>query len=418
MIRRRLNAAGALAIRKFRPLGKANQVCSPRRESHLDAGSDFNHHLPAQPHAQRIAADRARIRCSESSHASGKEAQRVMHLSLTSAGISLRAALAGEISSSAPDVRAASCTSEARKVRPGDVFVALLDADRDGHDDAPEAARRGAAAMVCERPLPVFDLPQIVVADSRVAYGRLCQALVGNPARELKVIGVTGTHGKSTVSRLLASIFRTAGGTIGTLDSFGYFDGDEDRPAADGPLTAPIIARSLAQMAAASATHAVVEVSSRELTQQVLAGVGLDGVCVTNIARGPLKWHGSLQNYRQAKRRIFEYLDPNGVAVLNADDPESVKVLSGLSNPALTYGMRLPAEISATIVEQHVNEQMFVLSAGDDSVGVRTAIVGRCHDGAGLWRRSAGGRPRPGGARFAAGTHGARDVRTAVRRAR
>ena len=301
-------------------------------------------------------------------------------LSVAPVGVSLRALLACDAPvAGVPDLRATSCTSDWRQVRPGDVYVALAEAEEDGHDGAMEAARRGAAAVICERPLPVFDVPQIVVSDSRIIYGRLCQALVGNPSRDLKVIGVTGTHGKSTVARLLTSIIRAAGGSAGTLDSFGYWDGEEDRPAAADALSAPVLARSLAQMNASGVTHAIVEVSSRELSQQVLAGVTLDAVCLTNVGRSHVDWHGSLQNYRQAKRRIFEYLHPDGVVVLNADDPISVEFLSDLSYPALTFGLRLPAEITAHIVEQHINEQTLVVSAGDDSVAVRTAIVGDHH---------------------------------------
>jgi UDP-N-acetylmuramoyl-L-alanyl-D-glutamate--2,6-diaminopimelate ligase len=304
----------------------------------------------------------------------------VTQLSIAAAGISLRTVLSGEVPGAhVPDVRATSCTSDSRQVQRGDVFVALEGPDDDGHDGAAEAVRRGASAVICERPLPVFDVPQIVVPDSRIAYGQLCQALVGNPSRELKVVGVTGTHGKTTVARLLSSVLRTAGGSVGTLDSFGYWDGDEDRPMANEALAAPELARSLAQMSAAGATHAVVEISSRELSQQVLAGVALDAVCLTNVGRRHLDWHGSLQNYRLAKRRVFEYLLPDGVAVLNADDPISVEFLSELNHPALTFGMRLPAEITAHVVEQHINEQTFVVSAGDDSVAVRTAIVGDHH---------------------------------------
>jgi UDP-N-acetylmuramoyl-L-alanyl-D-glutamate--2,6-diaminopimelate ligase len=277
-----------------------------------------------------------------------------------------------------PDVRVASCTSDWRQVRPGDVFVAIVEAEDDGHDGATEAAQRGAAAIICERPLPVFNVPQIVVPDSRVTHGQLCQALVGNPSRELKVIGVTGTHGKTTVARLLSAIFSAAGRPAGTLDSYGYWDGEEDQPASE-VLTAPILAKSLAQMSAAGVRHAVVEVSSRELMQQVLAGVTLDAVCLTNVGRSHLDWHGSLQNYRQAKRRIFDYLQPDGIVSLNADDPISVEFLSDLNFPALTYGLKLPSEITAQIIEQQINEQSFVLSAGDDSVAVRTEIVGDHH---------------------------------------
>lgn len=299
--------------------------------------------------------------------------------SIVARGVSLRELLPrDERGVRPPDIRVTSCTSDWQQVRPGDVYVAITGANNDGHDDATAAAKRGAAAIICERQLPVFNVPQCVVADSRVVYGQLCHALVGNPSRQLKVIGVTGTHGKTTVARLLTSIFRAAGATVGTLDSFGYWDGYEDMPAA-GQLTPPVLARSLAEMLASGATHAVVEFSSRELAEQVAAGITLDGVCITHIGTQHLDWHGSLANYRNAKRRILSYLDPDAVAILNADDPASVEILNELARPVLTYGLKKPCEISATIIEQFINEQTFVLSAGDDSVGVRTEIVGDHH---------------------------------------
>jgi UDP-N-acetylmuramoyl-L-alanyl-D-glutamate--2,6-diaminopimelate ligase len=304
----------------------------------------------------------------------------VTHVSPNRAGISLRELFADEARGGIPrELRATSCTSDWRFVRPGDVFVAITEAESDGHDHGIEAARRGAAAIICERPLPEFTVPQCIVSDSRAAYGRLCQALAGSPSLNSKVIGVTGTHGKTTVSRLLTAIFRQARQRAGTLDSFGYWDGLDDRAAFDASLAPPLLARSLAQMAAVGASHAVVEMSSRELSRQVLAGVTLDAVCITNVSRNHLDWHGSVENYREAKRQIFEYLQPDGVAVLNSDDPVSVRMLSELNFPALTYGLEKPAEVTAHVIEQHVNEQIFLLNAGDDSVGVRTAIIGDHH---------------------------------------
>lgn len=295
-------------------------------------------------------------------------------------GVSLRELLADVVRGPlAGDFRAVSCTSDWRQVRPGDVFVAITEAEDDGHDGAGTAAECGAAAVVCERPLPVFQIPQFIVSDSRAAYGRLCQALVGDPSQQLKVIGITGTSGKTTVARLLTAIFRQAGAAAGTLDSFGYWDGWEDRPAHEGAMSAPMLARSLAEMSATGVRHAVVEISSRELSQAALAGVRLDSVCMTQVGRGHLDWHGSVQNYRRAKRQIFEHLHADGVAVLNADDPVCVEMLCELDRPALTFGLKKPAEISAQVIEQYVNEQTFVLTAGDESVGVRTEIVGDHH---------------------------------------
>src|SRR5256885_5315666 len=126
---------------------------------------------------------------------------RVEQLPVARHGVSLRQLLAHSVHGvRPPDVRVTSCTSDWRQVRPGDVYVAITGANEDGHDFATKAVSRGAAAIICERQLPVFEVPQCVVADSRIVYGELCQALVGNPARQLKIIGVTGTHGKTTVS--------------------------------------------------------------------------------------------------------------------------------------------------------------------------------------------------------------------------
>lgn len=302
------------------------------------------------------------------------------HPTTATAGIPLRKLLANDIRGDFPsDFRATSCTTDWNTVQPGDVYIAITGDEVDGHDHASEAISRGAAAVICERPLPIFNVPQCIVADSRVAYGQLCQALVGNPSRQLRVIGVTGTHGKTTVARLLSAILREAGATVGTFDSFGYWDGYEDRAPVDGPLTPPVLARSLAEMVAIGATHAVVEISSRDLVQQTLAGVTLDAACITQVASHHLDLHGSLKNYRLAKRRIFEYLHPDAIAILNADDPVCVEMLCDLARPVLTFGMRDSSEISAEVVEQFVNEQAFLLSAGDDSVGVRTEIVGDHH---------------------------------------
>jgi UDP-N-acetylmuramoyl-L-alanyl-D-glutamate--2,6-diaminopimelate ligase len=294
-------------------------------------------------------------------------------------GVSLRTLLGDSLTARPRDVRVTSCTHDFRHVRPGDVFVALMGAEDDGHDFAAEAARRGATAIICERSLPVFGVPQFVVSDSRAAYGRLCQAVVGNPSRQLKVIGITGTSGKTSVARLISSIFDAEGARTGLIDSLGSWDGSDCRTAYDVEFAPPALARTMARMQANNLSHLILEVSSQALSQSLLAGIELHAACLTQVGRDHLDWHGSLENYRQAKRRIFDHLHVDGVAIFNADCQESMRMMATFNQPALTIGLRNSAEITAQIIEQHVNEQTFVLTAGDDSVGVRTAIVGDHH---------------------------------------
>ncbi|MGI9427519.1 MAG: Mur ligase family protein [Bythopirellula sp.] len=283
---------------------------------------------------------------------------------------------------SSTDVVVTSCVSDWREVEPGDVFVALPAADGsndDGHLHAQRAVSHGAIAVVCEQPVPVFDVPTYLVPDSRVALGEICHALLGHPCRAMEVIGVTGTHGKSTTIALLASIFAKAGTHCGVLSSLGCYDGMSHSPGISDLPSAPALAARLARMEAAGCTHALVEVSSQVLSQARIAGIELDGICVTNVSDAHLDHHNTVQSYRATKRRILQYLSPTGITVLNADDPVSIKWLDKLSGPVLTYGLGTEAEITAKVVESHANQQTFVLTAGSDSVAVQTSILGEHH---------------------------------------
>ena len=281
-------------------------------------------------------------------------------------------------------VLARSCTTDWRQLEPGDVYVALPDMaegsdSEDGHIHALRAVSHGAAAIICEQPVPVFDVPTYLVPDSRVALGQLCQALVGHPSKAMSVIGVSGTHGKSTVIALLASIFARAGKDCGVISSLGCYDGMSYSAGAGPVPSAPSLASRLARMEAAGCTHVLLEVSSQSLSQARIAGVSLDSVCVTHIADGHLHWHNSVQSYRDTERRVFEYLSPTGVSILNADDPISMQWLECVSGPLLTYGIGEQAEITAQKIEQHANGQLLLLKAGSESAMVRTAIVGEHH---------------------------------------
>lgn len=277
------------------------------------------------------------------------------------------------------DLFVRSCSCDSRTVHKGDLFVALQGDEFDGHDFVAEALSRGCAAIVAQQPLTGVSCPVCYVDDTRETFGRICQALAGDPSRHMKVIGITGTNGKTTTTYLTASVLAAAGHSPGILGTLGCFDGAEFLPSAMTTPPPAELASRLARMVANGCTHAVMEVSSHALQQARVAGMTFDASCVTNVRRDHLDYHGTIQSYRWAKSKLFRYLSPEGFSVLNADDPTSAAYLNQIDGPVLTVGVRSTAEITATLVEQFLSEQTFLLTAGSDSIPVRTRMIGLHH---------------------------------------
>jgi len=279
----------------------------------------------------------------------------------------------------AGDLAVTSCTADSRQVQPGDLFVALAGTADDGHRYVAEAVRRGAIGLVVQRPIGRLGVPVCRVPDTRRAFGCICQALAGHPSRQIKVIGVTGTNGKTTTSLLIASVLRSAGFQVALTGTLGSFDGREFAEAQWTTPPADRLAEWLARAVSHGCSHAVIEVSSHGLDQSRIAGIQLDAACLTNVREDHLDYHGSLAAYWRAKCRIFEHLTPEGFAVLNADDAFCRATVERLATPALTVGLRSAAEISASVMEEGISEQMFLLSAGCEHIPVRTRMIGKHH---------------------------------------
>lgn len=269
------------------------------------------------------------------------------------------------------------CTS-AEKCQPGDLFVGVLHADGDSHDDAWEAVKNGAIAVLCERILPV-KVPQCIVPDTREALGRVCQALAGNPTDELRTIGVVGTRGKTVVSMLIAAMFEAAGEACGVISSIGLSDSREQVITPCSTPRAPKLANWLQRMTLAGAQSAVVELSSRALAERRASGMELDAVVMTNMKRSEQQWHGTEENVRRANLRALEMLKPGGFAVFSADDVDSEAEMNKLDLPVLTFGLFGDAQVTATVIERCPSEQTFLLQAGNESILVRTAMIGDHH---------------------------------------
>ncbi len=293
-------------------------------------------------------------------------------------GVNLREILPQCRIAGAEEIYFTSCTADWRNCQPGDLFVATVTPTEDGHDFVDEAIRRGAAAVVSERLLPV-PVAQAIVPDSRRALGHACQALAEFPTRQMTTVGVTGTAGKTVTSLLVASVMESAQRRVGMTSSVGNCDSVEIQAAEEATPGTAELANWLARMTRQGCDGAVVEMSSVALAQHRHAGLELDAAIITNLKRDHQDYHNSVLQYRRAKARILEALKPEGFVVINADDPGSRQLLPKISRPTITISMRGPAELTATVIEQFPSEQTFLLHAGNETVPVRTRMVGDHH---------------------------------------
>lgn len=292
--------------------------------------------------------------------------------------VSLRTLLPEAKFFGASDIFVRSCCARAAHCLPGEVYVAILGESGDGHDQVEEAIERGASAVVSEKPLPV-SVPVCVVPDSRDAYGKLCHALANQPTDRIKVIGVTGTNGKTTTCLLIKAILEKAGAKVGSLTSLGFDNGYDEQSWSHPTPDPAIMADMLSRMQYNGCTHAVIEASSEGLVKQHLAGTELDVAAFTNIRQNHIELHGSARNYYRAKKRLLKHLRPTGVAIFNGDDSNCARLLNQANVPALSVAVHGVGEISAQIMERHKSEQTFLLSAGAESMPVCTRMIGDHH---------------------------------------
>lgn len=285
----------------------------------------------------------------------------------------------------APNPPITGITDDSRAVRPGDLFVALRGRAHDGHAFLAQAVAAGAAAVVCEQAPPAdLGVPVVVVPDSHNALGRLAAAFYGHPSRRLKLIGVTGTDGKSTTVTLTAAALRLAGLRTAHLTTVDEHDGVSSRANAAGFTTPPAMAvqRFLRAAADNGCAAAVLEVSSHALATGRVAGCEFDVAVLTNLAPEHLDYHGTLETYRADKARLFRMLaEPrtkSGVptGVVNADDAHAGYFL-GLAPRSVTFGLGPGATVRAEQVRPTPQGTGFLLRtpAGDATVGSR--LLGR-----------------------------------------
>ena len=267
-------------------------------------------------------------------------------------------------------------TQDTRRLEPGDLFVAVPGLERDGLEFVPQAIARGAAAIAAETPLEGVS-PLVVVSSARRALADLSAAYYGHPSRALPVIGVTGTDGKTSTTHLLAAILEAHGLKTGWLTTVNTRIGDEVRPNAADHTTpeAPIVQRTLAEMRQAGLDVAIVETSSHALELERIRATHFKVAIFTNLSPEHINFHGSFEAYRAAKRKLFERLPPDGLAVLNADEPNSDVMRAATRARVITYGLESHADFTAADIRLSATGTSFTLLPA--SVRISTRLVGR-----------------------------------------
>jgi UDP-N-acetylmuramoyl-L-alanyl-D-glutamate--2,6-diaminopimelate ligase len=266
---------------------------------------------------------------------------------------------------------------DSRQVQPGDVFIALTGLKAAGADFAADAIRRGAVAVIADRPAVVAtSVPWVVVADARAAMASLAADFYGRPSRSMQVVGITGTNGKTTTAYLLRAVFQSAGKKCGLLGTVAYSIGDRERPALRTTPEAPDVQRMFQQMVESGCRACVMEVSSHALALRRVDDTTFAAGVFTNLTRDHLDFHGDMESYFSAKRRLFEMLPVGAPGVINLDDPRG-ESLKKLVTTSITYAINKPADVTPGPLTLSFEGLEFEARTPKGIVQVRSRLVGR-----------------------------------------
>jgi len=268
-------------------------------------------------------------------------------------------------------------TDDSRLVRPGALFVAVRGTTTDGHDHLDAARQAGATAAIVEE-RAVSPLPALVVRSGRQAAAIAARFVFDDPARAMQVIGVTGTNGKTTTVSILRHLLDAPDAPAASVGTLGVLCGSAGSPLPDTPpLTTPGVIelyRILRRLADRGVRRVAAEVSSHSLDQRRVEGVVFHAAVFTNVTRDHLDYHGTMAAYVAAKARLAAHLAPDGVAVVNADDP-AWEALPPVPR-RVTFGTAERADVRATQVRYAAGGSTWTLSAGGTSVEVGLPLLG------------------------------------------
>lgn len=273
---------------------------------------------------------------------------------------------------------------DSRKVQSGDLFICLTGSVQDGHQYAQEAVNKGAAALIAEKELNV-GVPILLVGDSRSAMAVIADHFYGYPSHELKVIGITGTNGKTTTTYLIEKILADYGQPTGLMGTIQMKIGGNVYPVTNTTQDAAELQKSFRQMKDTGENYCVMEVSSHALEMGRVKGCRFRTALFTNLTQDHLDYHGTMDRYREAKGLFFSRLgnhyypseEDRSYAVLNADDPASNYFAKLTSAQVITYGIDNEADVRAKDIRITSAGTEFALSTFKGEASVRLKLIGK-----------------------------------------
>ncbi|MDX1912002.1 MAG: UDP-N-acetylmuramoyl-L-alanyl-D-glutamate--2,6-diaminopimelate ligase [Saprospiraceae bacterium] len=252
---------------------------------------------------------------------------------------------------------------DSRAVQPGDVFVAVRGVSADGHQFIDKAINNGAAAIVAEKGAVIAPgIPVVQVADSTEVLGQIAANFYRHPSRDLALVGITGTNGKTTTATLLWQLFTALGFKCGLIGTVENRIGDKVLESTHTTPDAVRLHAILREMADAGCSHVFMEVSSHAVHQRRIAGAEYAGGVFTNLTHDHLDYHQTFAAYRDAKKRFFDDLPKTAFALTNADDRNGAVMLQNTAATKLTYALKKPADFKAKIVENSLEGLHFELN--------------------------------------------------------
>jgi UDP-N-acetylmuramoyl-L-alanyl-D-glutamate--2,6-diaminopimelate ligase len=280
-----------------------------------------------------------------------------------------------------PPTGVSGIADDSRKVEPGHCFVAVPGLRQDARRFIPEAVQRGATLVITEGAgLPDIPVAQVLVPSARAALGRAADAYYGHPSRRLTVVGITGTNGKTTTSYLVEALLQTRGLRTGVIGTIQYRIGDRTLPAGQTTPDALALQSMLASMYAEGVRGVAMEVSSHALALARVDELTFDVAVFTNLTQDHLDFHGTLDDYRRAKRRLFELLEGSPkagrTAVVNSDDPSAAEMTRGLTVPVLTFGLGPGAAIRVGEWASTLEGVRLVAATPRGPVELRSPLIG------------------------------------------